>query len=106
MIGFAGHVPFYKDVGGHGFPIVTRQALESFTGERNRAAHSLSTELTSKSIKEGKSTKQRVSFTNPNLSHQVYFVDSGLIPRYAGYVPGMINNNIVWEESLLLCTIK
>lgn len=86
--GFAGHVPFYKDVGGHGFPIVTRQALDSFTGERARTAKSLSNELTSKSIREGKSTKQRVSFTNPNLSHQVYLMDSGLIPRYGGYVPG------------------
>lgn len=87
--GFAGHVPFYKDVGGHGFPIVTRQALDSFTNERGRVTQSLNTELSSRTIKQPKSTKQRVSFTNPNMSHQVYLVDAGLIPRYAGYVPGL-----------------
>uniref|UniRef100_F6YN58 Ciliary microtubule inner protein 2B n=1 Tax=Ciona intestinalis TaxID=7719 RepID=F6YN58_CIOIN len=71
--GFAGHVPFYKDLGGQGFPEVTTRALKEFSRERSRYKDLMQRNITTQSL------------TRPS---SIFLIDSGLIPRYAGYVPG------------------
>ena len=37
LVGYAGHVPFYKDLAGNSYPSVTNQALKMFTDDWTRA---------------------------------------------------------------------
>uniref|UniRef100_H2XMX3 Ciliary microtubule inner protein 2B n=1 Tax=Ciona intestinalis TaxID=7719 RepID=H2XMX3_CIOIN len=76
--GFAGHVPFYKDLGGQGFPEVTTRALKEFS-RRN---------ITTQSLTRPSSIKRNAVSAPPSCNEQIFLIDSGLIPRYAGYVPG------------------
>ncbi|CAK8689245.1 unnamed protein product [Clavelina lepadiformis] len=86
--GFAGHVPFYKDLGGHGYPIVTNQALREFTKERKRILSSVDQPLSPAKIGVPYPPVKSVSFPGRSSKQNIFLVDSGIIPRYAGYVPG------------------
>uniref|UniRef100_H2XN32 Ciliary microtubule inner protein 2B n=1 Tax=Ciona intestinalis TaxID=7719 RepID=H2XN32_CIOIN len=78
--GFAGHVPFYKDLGGQGFPEVTTRALKEFSRERSRYKDLMQRNITTQSLTRPSSIKRNAVSAPPSYS--------GLIPRYAGYVPG------------------
>ncbi|XP_078485053.1 ciliary microtubule inner protein 2B [Ciona intestinalis] len=86
--GFAGHVPFYKDLGGQGFPEVTTRALKEFSRERSRYKDLMQRNITAQSLTQPSSIKRNVVSAPPSCNEQIFLIDSGLIPRYAGYVPG------------------
>ena len=81
-------MPFYKDLGGHGYPIVTNRALKEFSRERERVLSSVGKEVDGKSIVEPRPPRKSTAFSSQATRHKIFLVDSGIIPKYAGYVPG------------------
>ena len=88
-LGFGGHVPYYKDLGGHGYPIATNRALKEFSRERERILSSAKKDVNAKSIVSPRPPQKTLPFSTHPARSQIFLVDSGIIPKYSGYVPGM-----------------
>ena len=86
--GFAGHVPFYKDLGGHGFPVITNRALKEFSRERDRVFSSKEKDVQPKDLVEPRPPPKSIAFSEHAARHRIFLAESGIIPKYAGYVPG------------------
>nr|XP_039258387.1 protein FAM166B-like [Styela clava] len=82
--GYAGHVPFYKDLAGNSYPVVTNQALKMFTDDLTRTKEQKDKTLSHDVINKRRTPRPPLMTSKP----KVYLVDSGIIPRYGGYVPG------------------
>lgn len=80
--GYAGHVPFAKDLSGHSFPVITNRSLQRFTDDGTRYHSNKTRPLKGEEIR-----RENVQRPLPPPT-QVYLLKSGIIPRYAGYVPG------------------
>lgn len=81
-------MPYYKDLGGHGYPIVTNRALKEFSRERERIFSTAKQNVDKKSIVEPRPPRNSLAFSTHAARHRIFLVDSGVIPKYAGYVPG------------------
>jgi len=105
--GFAGHVPFYKDLGGHGFPVVTNQSLREFTKERERHLGSADKPLNKETIGRLRPPRPTPTFVGTGTKNDIFLIDSGIIPRYSGYVPGknayvcLVQSFIHWCSDIL-----
>lgn len=82
--GYAGHVPFYKDLAGNSYPSVTNQALKMFTDDMEKHNSLKDVPLSSDIVNR----EQKVPFPPMTNKPKVYLMNAGIIPRYAGYVPG------------------
>lgn len=80
--GYAGHVPFYKDLAGNSYPAVTNEALRIFSDDMKRFKENKGKELERDIINANRCLKA------PGEKPKVYLVESGMLPRYAGHIPG------------------
>ncbi|XP_033121935.1 protein FAM166B-like [Anneissia japonica] len=75
--GYTGFVPKARNLIGMGYPIITHEALNSFTGDlektRTRMDHP---------VKLTRLSPVRKEF------RRIYTLDTGLVPHYTGHIPG------------------
>lgn len=97
--GYTGHVPRLRFTYGMTYPTATNHALCQFTRENCRQRALDSNPFISYRAKQTKSIKNNVRLPN----HVLPFLDTGLIPKYAGHIPGY---KFVYGDTFGRATLK
>lgn len=97
--GYTGHVPRLRFTYGMTYPTATNHALCQFTRENCRQRELDNNSFLSYKAKQTKSIKNNVRLPN----HVLPFLDTGLIPKYAGHIPGY---KFVYGDTFGRATLK
>ncbi|XP_071949123.1 ciliary microtubule inner protein 2B-like [Antedon mediterranea] len=75
--GYTGFVPTARNLIGMGYPIITHEALNLFSGDLEKAKTRMD-----HPVKLAGLTQERKTF------RRIYTLDTGLVPQYTGHIPG------------------